>query len=381
MMVQNTKKLKDRQWCERLMRTTWYSITVILFAELIIYFFRRLFGEPLQVDYILYYAVWPGLMNFSMLGIVHLISSALIGKYAFGKQAIVYVCGVSAICTCIAWTHRDLPVIHSVFLIPVLVSMVYVGKKPLHFAFILNAALYVAYLLVMFFWEIQYMVSLLEIGAMLIIMLIVYNTANLVLTRQRELAQDMIDASNLSMMDSLTKLYNHASFYEQLDEHILRDSRGEGGFCLVVFDIDDFKKVNDGFGHDVGDEVLLSLVEAIKGAISGNETAFRYGGEEFTILTGKNIADTYQLVEKIRASFVKIVHRTYPQMHISVSAGLCAFDGRVFSGRREFFAAADEALYEAKRTGKNKAVIWSHQLLERLGEQITRDKDGDKADD
>lgn len=208
------------------------------------------------------------------------------------------------------------------------------------------------------------------------IMLAVHLICLLALDRQLALVEGEREANRASMLDSLTRLLNHAAFYDQLDRHILRQTRGGGGFCLLVFDIDNFKRVNDQYGHDTGDQVLLALVDAMNGAVGEGDLAFRYGGEEFTVLTGRGLEESYALSETIRAGFAERAARLDPPITITVSAGLCRYDPDYSYGRREFFASADEALYEAKRTGKDKTVIWTEALLgrrnEKTGEEGTK---------
>lgn len=189
----------------------------------------------------------------------------------------------------------------------------------------------------------------------------------LVLDRLQSYVQATTEANKRSMCDSLTQLFNHASFYEQLDEHIVRNAREGRAFCLIIFDLDDFKRINDQYGHDIGDVVLLTLVDAINDAIEGEDIAFRYGGEEFTVLTPRAVNDSLALAETVRTAFAAASVTALPhRMAATVSGGVCAFDGARFPGRREFFAAADEALYAAKRTGKNRTVLWTPALLERI---------------
>ncbi|MCL2496154.1 MAG: GGDEF domain-containing protein [Clostridiales bacterium] len=155
--------------------------------------------------------------------------------------------------------------------------------------------------------------------------------------------------------DPFTRLFNHIAFYGHLDNHILRAQSEQLVFSLVIMDIDDFKRINDNFGHDIGDVVLLKLVETITGEIGEKDLAFRFGGEEFVVLCADNLNSAYQLAERIRKRFGAHVFMQLDSNNVTVSIGVCEYDNS-FGGRREFFSAADKALYRAKKEGKNKTI-------------------------
>ncbi|MDL2217938.1 GGDEF domain-containing protein, partial [Christensenellaceae bacterium OttesenSCG-928-M15] len=183
----------------------------------------------------------------------------------------------------------------------------------------------------------------------------------LLFERSRELIDTAVSNTLLHMqlshrlsLDSLTKLYNHATFYEKLDEHIKAHKTQNQPFALLVLDIDNFKAINDTYGHDVGDIVILRLVEIIKAHTTALELAFRYGGEEFTILT-TDVIRAPRLAEDIRLALEDSRYKEFDR-RVTVSIGLCQYNDN-FGGRREYFAAADKALYNAKRTGKNRVCV------------------------
>ena len=155
------------------------------------------------------------------------------------------------------------------------------------------------------------------------------------------------------LRDQFTKLFNHTAFYDQLDTHIQEFKLTASAFSLIVIDIDDFKRVNDAFGHDVGDVVLLGVVDAINSEISERDTAYRYGGEEFVVLCRNSLSYTVELAERIRKRVESTIYPHPLNRNVTISLGVCEYDDS-FGGRREFFSATDKALYEAKHTGKNK---------------------------
>jgi len=155
--------------------------------------------------------------------------------------------------------------------------------------------------------------------------------------------------------DSLTKLYNRQKFNEELDKEILRENRYQHSLSLLMFDIDDFKKINDTYGHDVGDIVLIALANITKKTIRITDYGARWGGEEFMVLLPEtSINETLKIANKLRENIeaYQLDNITLP---ITVSIGIVEFLPNKNS-KDDFVKNVDIALYEAKRTGKNKVV-------------------------
>lgn len=159
-----------------------------------------------------------------------------------------------------------------------------------------------------------------------------------------------------SKRDSLTHLYNHESFYQELSCY-LRDYEHTGKvFSIIIADIDNFKKVNDTYGHAFGDEVIeqvskLFLTHEKKGCFSA-----RYGGEEFAMIIPDS--DPVSVAEKIRSDFAAHDFETSEGIcHFTLSIGGAVYDEK-HKNASAFFEQADSALYRAKKNGKNQVVLW-----------------------
>lgn len=157
----------------------------------------------------------------------------------------------------------------------------------------------------------------------------------------------------LALHDQLTGLGNRRKFSENLSAAL----SGEPGppasqrFGIIMFDIDDFKRVNDTYGHDVGDEVLKSLSQTVSELIREQDIPARYGGEEFIILAHcSEISQLRAMAEKIRAT---VAARAVPSLGRAVTAsfGITMRDPR--DSEETLIKRADEAMYAAKRQGKN----------------------------
>lgn len=163
--------------------------------------------------------------------------------------------------------------------------------------------------------------------------------------------------SQLSITDGLTKLHNHRYFQDHLTREIKRVGRTKAPLSLILIDIDDFKMLNDTHGHAAGDEVLMSLASIMNDSARESDLIARYGGEEFVVLMpNTDLPGAVHLAEKIRMTVEStrlIIGDTLRPVDITISVGVAMFEG----DRRDFFAEADRALYQAKAAGKNCVII------------------------
>jgi len=161
-----------------------------------------------------------------------------------------------------------------------------------------------------------------------------------------------------ALVDSLTGLANRRSIEVTLRSELARAARCGDGVCLVLADLDDFKQVNDTFGHPVGDEVLKIFAHALRETVRESDVAGRWGGEEFAlVLTGADAAGGAHLAERARTAIGTQRVRTADgdEVFVTASFGVAAYPEA--SELAELVAAADSALYEAKRDGKNRVVV------------------------
>jgi diguanylate cyclase (GGDEF)-like protein len=157
--------------------------------------------------------------------------------------------------------------------------------------------------------------------------------------------------------DGLTGLYNHRHFHERIDHEIARGSRFGTTFSLIMLDIDLFKAYNDIHGHLAGDEILRRIAICIQTSIRSLDIAFRYGGEEFTIILPEaRLDDAYKVAERIRKTIAARTSSTAPPITASIGVANWPIDGVM---KAEIISCADAALYRAKQTGRNRTCLSS----------------------
>jgi diguanylate cyclase (GGDEF)-like protein len=182
--------------------------------------------------------------------------------------------------------------------------------------------------------------------------------------RLRE-GRDALDAANeslrkkndelqrLSITDGLTGLYNRRHLMETLEAERRRTDRSERTFAVLMVDVDHFKQFNDRFGHQAGDEVLLRVAGILRKCTRDIDFPARYGGEEFCLLLSESTLEgAVEVAERIRAELADV---NFEGEKVTVSIGAAEYptDGESVEN---VLASADAALYEAKRSGRDRVA-------------------------
>lgn len=162
-----------------------------------------------------------------------------------------------------------------------------------------------------------------------------------------------------AMVDELTGLANHRHLQDFMSDAIERAASDHQEIGLIMFDLDDFKAINDTYGHQQGDTVLRLVGRAIRDSCRPGDEAARYGGEELAIcLPGAGQEESFALAERVRATIAELRFPLHEgEWHdVTLSAGVACFPANATT-KSALIAAADDALYAAKRTGKNRTVV------------------------
>ncbi|WP_164779626.1 GGDEF domain-containing protein [Paenibacillus kobensis] len=258
----------------------------------------------------------------------------------------------------------ELPSISLLLLIPILASTYYCSSSKLTFAAGLSLVS-----MVLLNWNSNYDIGRPEAAGMTVIVLIcsylalhitklgqsavqkTYETERM----YKELLAKTALMEKLVKTDALTELYNHITFHEYLDHLVIHHESSGMPLHLALLDIDNFKQINDLYGHRAGDAILRRVSELIRNEVRGEDIAARYGGEEFAILLSDTpLEQTYEMMERIR---VKVASETYELLDgkkVTLSIGIARY--HAWEGKESFFTRSDAALYMAKNSGKNRIV-------------------------
>jgi diguanylate cyclase (GGDEF)-like protein len=168
------------------------------------------------------------------------------------------------------------------------------------------------------------------------------------------------EIANHSMRDGMTGLYNHSTCYELLELEFRGHLRYGAGVSVILLDIDDFKLVNDRYGHQEGDRILIELARTLEEQVRDSDICCRLGGEEFVAILPftSRPAEACEIAERIRKGAAAI---TCGGKRITISAGVAVCDHATQSPR-DLLEDADRALYRAKRAGKNQVRFNARQL-------------------
>jgi diguanylate cyclase (GGDEF)-like protein len=169
----------------------------------------------------------------------------------------------------------------------------------------------------------------------------------------------------LSMRDGMTGLFNHSTCYELLELELTKHRRYGVGVAVLALDVDDFKLVNDKYGHQHGDRVLVDLAKVITHEARSSDICCRVGGDEFVVILRfpNDAAHACGVAERIRA---KAASESFGGVNITISAGVALCDGTPMLAR-ELMARADRALYAAKTRGRNCAALDAGVALSSFG--------------
>jgi diguanylate cyclase (GGDEF)-like protein len=174
-----------------------------------------------------------------------------------------------------------------------------------------------------------------------------------------------------SLRDGMTGLYNRRFLEEIIDKIMSQANRNNDTYAIMMLDVDFFKMVNDTYGHDVGDKVIVALSKILKSSIRDSDLAIRYGGEEFIVML-HNASDEgmMSIAKKIHSEFAKLSFDVGngQSLQKTISIGIAKFptDG---DSIWKCIKYADTALYEAKNTGRNKIVEFKPDMF-KSGEEF-----------
>ncbi len=348
-----------RKWNRNMLNVYWIIIASVIFVEISYlllvaadsnaYFMKFIFKLPVTM-------------------IAILLITEMINHWSNRFTEYIIIVSGTAITTSVLLAHSDLLSLYNAFFLPILISTFYFQVRKVIFAFALNLIVCIAFLYVqtgkgalISISDTASILFVLTCGAAICMGIMhrgieLLNRLNTTLESKQELMIKNIIMDRMSKLDPLTELYNHITFHEYLDRLTEQSDVFELPLQLVVVDIDNFKKVNDTYGHRAGDAVLKRVALILQEHVKPNDFVARYGGEEFAILfTEKSMHESREIMEMIRRRVAETSNPELSNEVVTISAGLVEYERG--SGKEHFFRIADEALYTAKKSGKNRIVL------------------------
>lgn len=191
-----------------------------------------------------------------------------------------------------------------------------------------------------------------------------------------QLADESAELQRQAITDGLTQVNNHIFFKDRLSEEFRRAQRYNDPLALAILDVDHFKDINDGYGHQVGDQVLKEVAGSIKRSVRETDMVARCGGEEFAILFPKTtLSSALVVVDRVWKELSTQKIRVGDLIRVTASIGVSGIPQRSVLSPDRLFRTADEALYRAKREGRNRICLYqadgfAHASTEVPGEVV-----------
>ncbi|WP_110896044.1 GGDEF domain-containing protein [Paenibacillus barcinonensis] len=349
---------KHSKWIRKMLHAYWVVVIVHFLIQLGCYLFLKY--DRTLLDFIVNVLFWPTAIS---------IFCILLASYVDRKHPSCSFTTMSVTSTVIAWTiihvNYDIRIMLAICLLPIYASVLFFNSKRVWFVFSLQM---VGYALLLFDPAYRAYLSPFDMVSIPAFLIVATYVAQIIVTSGVEVLEDLQQSmeakqelivrnaiiAKQSKTDGLTNLYNQSSFkdfYEKAFEY----ANSGMSLHLALIDIDNFKFVNDTYGHRVGDIILEKVSLIIQESITASDIAARYGGEEFALLMlEQSFEQSYNLVEQIRQKISLMGHLELEGASITVSIGLKGYSLNL--SKEKLFEEVDACLYAAKRTGKNKTV-------------------------
>jgi len=176
----------------------------------------------------------------------------------------------------------------------------------------------------------------------------------------KKLETKVSEVTWLSQTDSLTQIYNRHKLDEIFPLESARAKSSNTELAVILFDIDHFKKVNDTYGHETGDTVLVELTRLVKNVVRKSDLFVRWGGEEFLLLVPDTLVEVERLAERIRQQVMNFQFTRVKT--VTISLGVAAYEPEADT-LDSLVAKADEVLYKAKQGGRNRVEVYFSKML------------------
>jgi diguanylate cyclase (GGDEF)-like protein len=353
----------SKSWNRSVLNAYWLILGLILLSE-VWGLFNALSGHSQLLDqYIRDKLILTNAFILGMITLVEILYRLMTRKFEY----LLILLGIYISCILFFFDNQLVEGIQITFILPILMSIYYFNSRKIVFAGILTL------LLCMLLFPLKMKGSEVTIVQEMIATSVMVAATSIlgfaIRSRGLELIMELQEAikseqkliiqqivmDKISKEDALTGLNNHKTFHIYLDNLIEQAESNRLRLQLAVLDMDDFKSVNDTYGHWVGDIVLKEAARLIESHITSEDIAFRYGGEEFSIIfTNKSIKESLAILERMQETLSEVEIEQLPGRRMTFSAGLGEY--RAGEGKESFFNKADAYLYKAKDNGKHRII-------------------------
>ena len=338
------------------------TVATVAIVEIIAYF---LFVNIKKADliwsdsYLVFRVALPIVLNM----IAHIIARFIVCETSVSENkknaAILYATLFTAVVVSII--HREFVLTSCAFIFPMILSNVFSSKKLLNTTLVVAIGVFVALCCFRIFDSEVSEISNLEMLVLLGFIFVSYKCADIsIVFSQKSLevirsqAYDNDRLKDRIRHDAMTGLFNNSTFYSLLEESMAVHHKERKKVSLAVLDLDDFKRVNDTYGHEFGDVVIISLADIMTKRCPEQKVC-RYGGEEFGIIfEGESEQSAARIVKEILDEFSSYDFG-FTEEKYTFSCGVVEYDGLM--SKESMFGAADKKMYEAKKNGKNNIVV------------------------
>ena len=362
-LLKNTKSnktLNEKQWKEwnrTIFSLFWKIWLLTLLVELLLFLFYSPTPECSKSYYFYLFIVRPSGLELLVLVCFELAFTRLFQSHSRRVVSIYTILLISLFAGITVCVHTSVGMLPAMLLLPMMLTPLYRD----HLMTLLQAVLVILlYIADQFYFvpNTPYMLPQTSLSPFIEICIFIGGTIVTYVILEK-VNQDVVINEERSRRDSLTHLYNHEAFYEELEYYQKEFEKEQHPFSVIIADIDNFKKVNDTYGHAFGDEVIQKVGQLFVENSKKEGFSARYGGEEFSMLLPHDKPEV--VAEKIRADFAAFTFRTsLGDAHFTLSLGAAVYD-RPRESASAFFEEADSALYQAKRNGKNCVMVHKNE--------------------
>lgn len=357
---------KWESWHKEMFSMFWKILLVAFVVEMFLLVFFKPTADCSRIYYFFLFVVRPTGLQIGAVLLFQFIFTKLVRTYNRRYVSIYTICLISILVGALVCVHTSIALMPILLMTTMILTPLYKDKWMTILQAVFLAIIYIADC----FYFIPHSPYMPVSNRFIEVSFFIGTLIATLLLVERVNISGIMDEER-SKRDSLTHLYNHETFYEELKYRRKRYQERGDGFSVMIGDIDDFKKINDTYGHAFGDRVITRIAEIFL-QYGGKESFLaRYGGEEFAmILPDTDGKKAIEVAENIRKQFEEQIFQTeMGDMHFTISLGVAAYsDGT--EKVSDFFEKADSALYQAKSKGKNCVMLYSKQESESIEREL-----------